>query len=58
MESFYRDLYSREVRKILMSSRRAFFKDPGVFLKCLLLYAFPRRYYEYRSKHMYGRSVE
>jgi hypothetical protein len=57
-ESFDNALRSPEIRSILLSARRTFFKEPGIFLKTLLLFAFPDMYYAYRRKHVdYARMI-
>jgi glycosyltransferase involved in cell wall biosynthesis len=52
-EKFDRALRSREIRRMLLYSRKVFFKEPRVFLKSLLLYAAPNIYYNYRRRHVY-----
>jgi glycosyltransferase involved in cell wall biosynthesis len=43
-----------EVRSLLFSSYKAFFKEPQLFLKVLALFFFPAQYYRYRENHIYG----
>jgi glycosyltransferase involved in cell wall biosynthesis len=50
--AFDKALASKDVRSALWSSRRVFFKEPGIFLKSLWLFAFPNMYYEYRRRHI------
>jgi glycosyltransferase involved in cell wall biosynthesis len=52
-EEFNKSLHSQETRTILWSSRKSFFKEPQLFLKCIWLFAFPNMYYVYRRKHIY-----
>jgi glycosyltransferase involved in cell wall biosynthesis len=52
-EKFDRALRSREIRRMLLYSRKVFFKEPRVFLKSLLLFAAPNMYYNYRRRHVY-----
>jgi glycosyltransferase involved in cell wall biosynthesis len=54
---FDRALRSKEIRKILFSSLRAFLKEPQIFLKSLWLYAAPNLYYNYRRGHVYRTRV-
>lgn len=51
-KNFDAELRSPEVRAVLWSSRRAFFREPGVFLKTLWMFAFPGAYYAYRLGHI------
>jgi len=56
-DTFDREIHSRDVRTVLFSNCKIFFKKPGVFLKSLWLLTFPDMYYNYRRKHIdYGRS--
>ncbi|MDR1508442.1 MAG: glycosyltransferase [Synergistaceae bacterium] len=50
---FDRALRSKEIRKILFSSRKVFFREPRIFLKSLWLYTAPNLYYNYRRRHVY-----
>jgi glycosyltransferase involved in cell wall biosynthesis len=51
--AFDDDLRCPETRNILRSSRKVFFKEPGVCLKALWLLSFPGTYYECRKRHIY-----
>jgi hypothetical protein len=53
-KAFDEELLSPETRRVLMSSWKSLFKDPGLFLKSLWLMLSPEGYYEYRSKHVFN----
>lgn len=47
-EEFYSLLKDNETRKILLSSRRVFFRKPELFMKALMILCLPRLYFRMR----------
>ena len=57
-ETFDRFRKDPETRATLLTSRKAFSREPQIFLKTLALLAFPNAYYKYRNKHVYGFKIK